>query len=260
MERGRLLDYAVTRAISDHAPEEPSPSQVTAIEKMYNQFLLGVSKYNETTLRLKEIGIGTKVIDTVSEIMRTDSNPIPYKSQKNNFGSVRKRTRQWTHTEDIRLMAAILKYEIDDWEQVANFVGNGRLKCQCSQRWFRGLNPKIKKTTWTAEEDQRLFELVKLHGDKSWSKIADDMGDRCDVQCRYHYNQSRKSSNSIFFMISDANLEEEKEINGSIKIEKLNYSLNSGNDNFLQEEANIFSYFENLDLRKHIFFEHANIW
>jgi len=30
---------------------------------------------------------------------------------------------------------------------VASFVGNGRTRAQCAQRWSRGLNPKICKKT-----------------------------------------------------------------------------------------------------------------
>ena len=72
---------------------------------------------------------------------------------------------------------------------MAQFVGNSRTKAQCCQRWSRGLDPKISKIQWTREEDQKLLDLVAQYGQKSWTKIAAEFGNRCDVQCRYRYKQ-----------------------------------------------------------------------
>ena len=38
-------------------------------------------------------------------------------------------------------------------------------------RWHNHLNPEIKKTAWTEEEDQLIFELHQAYGNK-WAKIA----------------------------------------------------------------------------------------
>jgi hypothetical protein len=43
---------------------------------------------------------------------------------------------------------------------------------------------------WSAEEDQRLREIVKQHGAKNWKKIAMLLGDvRTDVQCLHRWNK-----------------------------------------------------------------------
>jgi hypothetical protein len=39
------------------------------------------------------------------------------------------------------------------------------------------------------EEDTRLRELVARHGEKSWIRIASEMGNRSDIQCRYRFKQ-----------------------------------------------------------------------
>jgi hypothetical protein len=57
------------------------------------------------------------------------------------------------------------------------------------QRWSRGLNPSISKSPWSAEEDAKLLTLVTKLGTKSWTRIASDLGKRCDVQCRYRFKQ-----------------------------------------------------------------------
>lgn len=109
-----------------------------------------------------------------------------------------KKTRPWTQTDDNRLLAGILKYGIDNWTQISKFVGNGRTKPQCSQRYSRALNPKISKEMWTADEDKKLLELITKYGDKRWTIISESLGNRTDVQCRYRYKQllKKKSASS----------------------------------------------------------------
>ena len=104
----------------------------------------------------------------------------------------RKKTRTWTAYEDQRLIAGIYRFGLDNWSQVAQFVGNNRTRAQCSQRWSRGLNPRICKKHWSPEEDAQLIHLVRTYGEKAWTKIASCLGNRSDVQCRYHYRQITK--------------------------------------------------------------------
>jgi hypothetical protein len=89
----------------------------------------------------------------------------------------------------MRLLSGVLHFGLDNWQQVALFVGNGRSRSQCSQRWSRVISPRISKKKWTPEEDQQLRDLVDEFGEKSWTKIASILGNRSDVQCRYHYRQ-----------------------------------------------------------------------
>jgi hypothetical protein len=49
------------------------------------------------------------------------------------------------------------------------------------------IDPKIDKSNWSEEEEQKLIRLVSEHGDKSWTRIAAEMGSRSDVQCRFRY-------------------------------------------------------------------------
>ena len=99
----------------------------------------------------------------------------------------RKVIQNWTEEEDRRLLYAIHKYGQGDWNVIADFCANGRNRSQCAQRWNRVLDPRISKDPWTEAEEQRLKELVDEHGEKSWKIIADILGNRTDIQCRYHY-------------------------------------------------------------------------
>jgi hypothetical protein len=99
----------------------------------------------------------------------------------------RHRPNRWTPEEDERLVAAIQLHGTENWPLIAAFVGGGRTRSQCAQRWHRGLDPKLLKCNWTREEEQRLLDAVRDHGDKAWTRVAGDLGNRSDVQCRFRY-------------------------------------------------------------------------
>ena len=44
------------------------------------------------------------------------------------------------------------------------------------------VNPNIKKEKWTEEEDDRLLELVRVHGN-AWAEISRQLDGRTDQQC-----------------------------------------------------------------------------
>lgn len=93
----------------------------------------------------------------------------------------------WRQEEDILLLAAIHKYGLGDWKSIAYFVGGGRSRSQCSQRWGRAMDPKIAKAPWTEQEDKILLDMVNEYGEHSWANISRKMGNRSDVQCRYRF-------------------------------------------------------------------------
>jgi hypothetical protein len=103
--------------------------------------------------------------------------------------------RSWTGTEDLRLLAGILRFGTNDWQQISGFVGSGRSKSQCHQRWNRGLDPRIARDTWTPQQDELLMMLVALYGQKCWTQVSCGLGNRCDVQCRYRFNVLRRDPN-----------------------------------------------------------------
>ena len=104
----------------------------------------------------------------------------------------RKKPKTWTAEEDQKLTEAVQTHGAENWILVAQCVGGGRTRSQCSQRWLRVINPKLKKLSWTNEEDELLIRAVQAVGTKSWTKVAALVGHRCDVQCRYRYQQLMK--------------------------------------------------------------------
>ena len=52
---------------------------------------------------------------------------------------------------------------------------------------MKGINPKIMRTKWSFEEDLILGIALKIYGNKKWSKIANHLTGRTDIQCRERY-------------------------------------------------------------------------
>lgn len=160
------------------------------IREVFNGFVSGRIPYNTARRLLSPLIGDSAALDRVNSILRIPEQPLPPAMYyRDNSRNLRAKTRPWTPYEDQRLLAGLHRYGLYDWAAVALFVGNGRTKSQCSQRWIRGLDPSINKEQWTKEEDDRLIGLVAHFGEKCWTHIAGELGNRCDVQCRYRYKQ-----------------------------------------------------------------------
>ena len=98
----------------------------------------------------------------------------------------RQKAKPWSPEEDEILKQAVKEFP-NDWGAVVARVGNGRTKAQCAQRWNRVVNPAICKANWTLEEEEKLMKAVSIIGEKSWTRVANQLGNRTDVQCRFKY-------------------------------------------------------------------------
>ncbi|XP_049856979.1 cell division cycle 5-like protein [Schistocerca gregaria] len=92
----------------------------------------------------------------------------------------------WRNTEDEILKAAVMKYGKNQWSRIASLLHRKSAK-QCKARWYEWLDPSIKKTEWSREEDEKLLHLAKLMPTQ-WRTIAPIIG-RTAAQCleRYEY-------------------------------------------------------------------------
>ncbi|GMP22192.1 hypothetical protein CsSME_00000318 [Camellia sinensis var. sinensis] len=78
----------------------------------------------------------------------------------------------WKNTEDEILKAAVMKYGKNQWARISSLL------------W---LDPSIKKTEWTREEDEKLLHLAKLMPTQ-WRTIAPIVG-RTPSQCLERYEK-----------------------------------------------------------------------
>lgn len=92
----------------------------------------------------------------------------------------------WKNSEDEILKAAVMKYGMNQWARIASLLVRKSAK-QCKARWFEWLDPSIKKTAWTREEEERLLHLAKIMPTQ-WRTIAPMIG-RTATQCLEHYER-----------------------------------------------------------------------
>lgn len=92
----------------------------------------------------------------------------------------------WKNSEDEVLKAAVMKYGLNNWSRVASLLARKSPK-QCKARWYEWLDPSVKKTEWTREEEEKLLHLAKLFPTQ-WRTIAPIVG-RTAYQCLEHYEK-----------------------------------------------------------------------
>jgi len=92
----------------------------------------------------------------------------------------------WNTNEDEQLSQLVKKYGAQNWSQIASKLP-GRSGKQCRERWFNNLDPTVKKSHWTPEEDEIIIDKQANLGNK-WSEIAKFLPGRAgnDVKNRYH--------------------------------------------------------------------------
>lgn len=191
---------AVMEIASSDLDHQLSPVQLERKDELISilQNYLNCSWTFEQSLQgFLKLGIPTDVLDRMREIKNVEEAPLRSSDDQNDDFN-HKKSRPWSPIEDTRLLAGIIRYGLENWSTVAMFVGNDRTRAQCSQRWSRGLNPRISKDTWSTEEENLLIQLVQQYGDKSWTKISSMLGNRSDVQCRYHFHQISKNQSNSF--------------------------------------------------------------
>ncbi|XP_055610782.1 uncharacterized protein LOC129757538 isoform X1 [Uranotaenia lowii] len=110
----------------------------------------------------------------------------------------------WKAAEEKKLLAAVKKYNRQDWSSIAKEVP-GRSGYQCFvhyQTTFSDL-AQIKHERWTAEEDARLIRVVdenRIGSNIIWNKVVENMPLRNKVQCynRYKFTLMRPTKNAKF--------------------------------------------------------------
>jgi len=92
----------------------------------------------------------------------------------------------WKNTEDEILKAAVMKYGKNQWARISSLLTRKSAK-QCKARWLEWLDPSIKKTEWSREEEEKLLHLAKIMPNQ-WRTIAPAVG-RTSAQCIAHYEK-----------------------------------------------------------------------
>ena len=139
--------------------------------KSHSQFPVGL---------IRPVGrCGSRDLAPLRPYITTD--PIPKRWLHSLCPTVKKTA--WTREED-ELLLSLYATHSTKWSVIARQIP-GRTDDACSKRYREALDPSLKKSDWTSEEDLHLLRAYKKLGGR-WGQIGAELR-RSGLGCRNRY-------------------------------------------------------------------------
>uniref|UniRef100_H3C734 V-myb avian myeloblastosis viral oncogene homolog-like 2b n=1 Tax=Tetraodon nigroviridis TaxID=99883 RepID=H3C734_TETNG len=103
----------------------------------------------------------------------------------------------WTKDEDEKIAELVKKYGTINWTLISTHMSRRTAK-QCRDRWQNHLDPQIKKSAWTTEEELIVYKAHLVLGNR-WTEIAKLIPGRSDLSVKNHWKTIRKRAQMGFY-------------------------------------------------------------